>query len=91
MIADVFADSKTVMQGVGCPECRGTGYRGRIGIYELLLLNDEVRKVLLHRRDAAAVRDCMIASGTPSLRDDGWRLVREGVTTIEEVARVTPR
>jgi len=91
MIGDAFAESRTVMRGGGCAECRGTGYRGRIGIYELLVLNDEVRKVLLERRDAGALRDCMIASGTRTLRDDGWRLVREGITTVEEIARATSK
>ncbi len=77
-----------IWRGRGCEECRGTGYRGRVGIYELLTMTDELRHALMERRSAAELRRVMIATGTPTLRDDGWRLVRAGITTPEEVLRV---
>src|SRR5207237_418645 len=74
-----------VWRGTGCPECRGTGYRGRIGIYELLLMTDELRHAVAERKDASELRRIMIAAGTPTLREDGLRLVAAGATTPEEV------
>ncbi len=72
-----------------CPTCRGTGYRGRTGIYELLVMTDELREALPQQRGAAELRALAIASGMRTLRDDGLRLVEAGVTTLEEVTRVT--
>jgi general secretion pathway protein E len=78
-----------VMRGAGCERCRGTGYRGRNGIYELLVMNDELRACMLQHRDAGELRRAAVANGMRTLRQDGLRLVREGVTTPEEVLRVT--
>jgi general secretion pathway protein E len=72
-----------------CPACRGTGYRGRTGIYELLVMTDELRDALPQQRGAAELRALAIQSGMRTLRDDGLRLVQAGVTTLEEVTRVT--
>jgi type II secretory ATPase GspE/PulE/Tfp pilus assembly ATPase PilB-like protein len=72
-----------------CPACRGTGYRGRTGIYELLVMTDELRDALPRQRGAAELRDLAVKAGMRTLRDDGRRLVEAGVTTPEEVARVT--
>ncbi len=73
----------------GCDACRNTGYRGRVGVYELLVMNDALRKDLLAGADAATLRRTMMASGGHNLADDGARLVAAGVTTEEEVLRVT--
>jgi general secretion pathway protein E len=75
-------------KGRGCDRCRGTGYLGRVGIYELLVLDDELRTVL--HQDASAVRlnEIAVRKGMRLLRDDGLRLIQEGVTTGEEVLRV---
>jgi general secretion pathway protein E len=78
-----------VYEGKGCEECAQTGYRGRAGIYELLLVSDAVRQLILSRSSADAIRDAAIKQGMRTLRDDGWRTVREGVTTVAEVVRVT--
>jgi general secretion pathway protein E len=78
-----------VARGAGCAHCRGTGYRGRTGIYELLVMNDDLRARLLQHRDAGDLRRAAIADGMRTLRMDGLRLVRQGVTTPEEVLRVT--
>lgn len=77
-----------VLRGHGCDHCRGTGYRGRTGIYELLVMNEGLRARLLQHRDAGELRRAAVAAGMRTLRADGLRLVREGVTTPEEVLRV---
>ena len=78
-----------VRRGRGCAECRGTGYRGRTGIFELVTVDDELRAALLRRRDAGALRCLALERGMRPLRVDGWRQVAAGVTTPEEVLRVT--
>ncbi len=78
-----------VRRGAGCAACRGTGFRGRVGIYELLALDDRVRTELLGRRGAGELRRLAAEQGMRSLRDDGLRLVRAGKTTPEEVLRAT--
>ena len=75
--------------GRGCDECHGTGYRGRTGIYELLIMDDAMRKELMRRGGAAELKESAISGGMRTLHDDGLRLVRAGVTTLEEVLRVT--
>jgi general secretion pathway protein E len=77
-----------VWRGAGCPECRGTGYRGRVGSYELLVMSDELRHAVVEGRDASVLRQIMTGDGTPTLRLDGFRLVAEGITTPDEVLRV---
>lgn len=77
-----------VRRGRGCAACRGTGYRGRTGIFELVTVDDELRAALLRRRDAGALRRLALERGMRPLRLDGWRQVAEGVTTVEEVLRV---
>lgn len=74
-------------RAAGCEQCRGSGYRGRTGIYEVLVMNDDIRGAI--QVGAAELRRLAVASGMRSLRDDGLRQVREGVTTLEEVLRVT--
>jgi len=76
-------------RGTGCPACRGTGYRGRTGIYELLVMNDGIRTELPRSRDIAELRVLAERAGLKTLRWDGMRLVREGITTTDEVLRVT--
>lgn len=78
----------SVSRGRGCAHCRGTGYRGRSGIYELLTVDDELRGEVLRRRGSDALRRLAIANGMRPLRADGWRQVAAGVTTPEEVVRV---
>src|SRR5579883_675527 len=76
-------------EGAGCEDCARTGYRGRSGIYELLIVNDAIRKLILDHASADMIRDAAIRQGMRTLREDGWKKVREGVTTISEVVRVT--
>jgi len=76
-------------RGPGCRECQGTGYRGRTGIFELMLVTEGIRKLVLERASTGEIRKLAEEQGTKSLRDDGWRHVLQGRTTIEEVLRVT--
>jgi general secretion pathway protein E len=75
--------------GRGCEECAGTGYRGRGGIYEFLPVTDEIKALILERASAGKVKEAAVQQGMRTLRDDGWRSVRTGVTTVAEVVRVT--
>jgi type II secretory ATPase GspE/PulE/Tfp pilus assembly ATPase PilB-like protein len=75
--------------GRGCEECAQTGYRGRQGIYELLMVSDQVRQLILKRSSSDIIRDAAVKLGMRTLREDGWRTVRAGTTTVAEVVRVT--
>jgi general secretion pathway protein E len=77
--------------GRGCPNCRETGYRGRIGIFELLSVDDQVRSRIQDRSNASEIRDTALGRGMQLLRDDGVAKVLRGATTVEEVGRVTVR
>jgi type II secretory ATPase GspE/PulE/Tfp pilus assembly ATPase PilB-like protein len=76
-------------EGSGCEQCSHTGFRGRIGIYELMNINDSVRKLMMGKADTGEIRKKAIENGMRSLREDGWLKVRQGVTSIAEVLRVT--
>ena len=78
----------TLFRGAGCPACLETGYKGRQGIYELFVLDDEIAHLVNIREDAAAIREAGRKKGMKTLIDDGRRKVLEGITTIEEVLRV---
>ncbi len=77
-----------VWRGVGCSECRSTGYRGRTGIYELLVMDDEVRAAVQENVSASRLEALGVAQGMRLLKEDGIRMIREGHTTPEEVLRV---
>ena len=79
----------TICEPVGCEECRGTGYAGRTGIYEILLVTDAIRQMIVERQSAADIKMHALEHGMRTLRVDGWRKVLAGVTTLEEVLRVT--
>lgn len=79
----------TVFEAVGCAECASTGYRGRRGIYELLEIEEELRKKILARASADQLRALAVGQGMRTLREDGWRKVRAGESTVAEVLRVT--
>ncbi len=76
-------------RSTGCDSCQQIGYRGRTGIYELLLLTDEIRELLMAGADAASIRQAAQKSGMLSLREDGLKKAKTGETSLEEVLRVT--
>jgi general secretion pathway protein E len=78
-----------IYRGTGCPHCGGTGYRGRIGLYELLIITDEIRHLINAGADATAIREKAIEEGMLTLRKDALSKLVTGLTTVEEVVRVT--
>jgi general secretion pathway protein E/type IV pilus assembly protein PilB len=76
-------------KGAGCRACRQSGFRGRTGIYELMVTGDTIREMCVQRVNAGAIRKQALKEGMVTLRQDGWRKVLKGITTIDEVARVT--
>ncbi len=82
-------DIKSFWRGKGCEECRGTGYKGRQGVFELLVVDDALREMILKREGANRLKKYAMEHGMRTLRDDGWDRVRLGVTTPEEVIRIT--
>jgi general secretion pathway protein E len=78
-------------RGAGCGQCRGTGYKGRKAIAEILCLNDEIREYIIEKRPIRQIRQAARANGTRTLREMALELARNGLTSIEEVRRVTLR
>ncbi len=76
-------------RGAGCENCNGSGYKGRMGIFELMELNDEMRTRIMANEDASQLTQAARRNGMHNLREDGWRKIRMGLTTVEEVMRVT--
>lgn len=82
-------NGEKLFHGRGCRECRNTGFSGRKGVFELMILNDELRELVLERASAGKIRNAAIKQGMILLRDDGWNKVRRGITTIGEVVQAT--
>jgi len=80
---------KALWRGRGCRQCQGSGYTGRTGIFEAMVVNEGIRAMILERASAGDIRKRAASEGMSSLREDGWRLVREGRTTLAEVLRAT--
>jgi type II secretory ATPase GspE/PulE/Tfp pilus assembly ATPase PilB-like protein len=76
-------------RGRGCEGCRGTGYRGRTGIYELFVITEDVRSLILRRASSREIRRHAVEAGMSTLRLDGWVKACDGQTTVDEVLRVT--
>jgi general secretion pathway protein E len=76
-------------QGKGCGDCRGTGYKGRRSVAEILILNDELRELIIDKRPIRLIKETAVRNGTRSLREVALELVKQGVTTLAEVTRVT--
>jgi general secretion pathway protein E len=76
-------------EGRGCEKCGNTGFIGRVGIYELMNITDDIRKLTVAKADSNLIRKKAIENGMRPLRDDGWVKVRQGITSISEVLRVT--
>ncbi len=82
-------DDTKAFHGKGCKECSHTGFRGRTGIYELLVIDDEIRQLILNKATSQLIREAAHKKGMITLREDGWKKIAEGITTVEEVLRVT--
>jgi len=81
-------DSITFYRGRGCERCRQSGYKGRIGVFELMVMSDHIRELVLKKAPAHRIRDEALDAGMTTLRQDGMQKVLEGVTTMEEALRV---
>ena len=79
----------TIYEAAGCEECRGTGFRGRTGIYEILVVGDLVRPLIVARASAGEIKTAALRQGMRTLRMDGWNKALDGTTTMEEVLRVS--
>jgi type IV pilus assembly protein PilB len=88
-ITPAQAASATFMKGAGCPNCNGNGYRGRYGIFEMFIINDEIRRMIYDGVGTSKLRERARANGMRSMREDGLRKVLTGATTIEEVVSIT--
>lgn len=88
-LADHAVAGKTFFTGMGCPECNRTGYRGRIGLYEMLAVTDPIRELITGRAPTLALRHKAVEGGMRTLRDDGVRAIFDGRSTIEEVMKYT--
>jgi type II secretory ATPase GspE/PulE/Tfp pilus assembly ATPase PilB-like protein len=84
-----LATEGPIYEAVGCDECRGNGYKGRTGIFELLPVTDEIRPLVIAHASASDIKQLSIENGMKTLREDGWDKVLAGVTTIDEILRVT--
>jgi len=79
----------TIYKSAGCRECRNTGFHGRRAIFEWMDSDNEIRQLVLRNASSDQIRDAARRAGMKTLADDGWRLVRQGVTTVDEVLSVT--
>ncbi len=84
-----MGDMVPSFRGVGCEKCFGTGYKGRVGIFEMMELNEDIRKRIMANADAGDLTQAARKNGMRALREDGWLKVASGVTTADEVIRVT--
>ncbi|UCF32469.1 MAG: type II secretion system ATPase GspE [Phycisphaerales bacterium] len=88
-LAKLLKPKQKLFRGKGCADCRHTGYRGRLGIFELLTIDDKLREMIVHRQSAGDIQVEARKMGMKLMRDDGWSKVIKGYTTFQEVLRVT--
>jgi type II secretory ATPase GspE/PulE/Tfp pilus assembly ATPase PilB-like protein len=84
-----WGDAVETYRGAGCETCFGTGYIGRVGIFEMMEINEEIRRKIMTGDDSAELTSAAKRNGMRTLREDGWLKVADGVTTADEVLRVT--
>jgi general secretion pathway protein E len=82
-------DMVETFRGAGCAECHGRGYTSRVGIFEMMNVDDEIRKLIMANADASAITQVARRNGMRNLREDAWRKIQSGLTTVAEVLRVT--
>ena len=78
-----------VYKGKGCPVCHGTGYDGRIGLFEVMTIDEEIRAAIMAKKDAQEITNIAVANGMTTMMEDGVKKVLDGLTTIDEILRVT--
>lgn len=88
-VANPWGEMIDSYRGAGCDRCFGIGYRGRKGIFELMELNEELRRLIMQNADASILTEAARRNGMRTLREDGWQKIATGVTTVDEVIRVT--
>ena len=86
---DSFSAFGILYKAQGCAACNHSGYQGRTGIYELLAVDNDLRRQIHDRASEQDLREYVVSAGMRSLRDDGMRLATQGITSLEEVVRVT--
>lgn len=89
MRAEIDDDMWVIWKGKGCDYCLGTGYRGRIAIFELLIIDDAIRELVMKNATVREIKDKAISFGMRTLRQDGIEKIKKGITTVDEVMRVT--
>jgi type IV pilus assembly protein PilB len=87
-LTDELLHGATMMRAVGCPFCAGSGYRGRIALYEVMPLTDELNRLIIDRSSSAVIEEVAVTEGMATLQTEGLRRVAEGVVSIEEMLRV---
>lgn len=88
-LGDIDLSNVTFYKGKGCPKCNGKGYKGRTAIHEIMLMNDEIRDLVLKKASRETIKEVARKHGMVTLREDGMQKVLKGMTTVEEVMRVT--
>jgi type IV pilus assembly protein PilB len=88
-VLDIEPGSIPVFKAVGCPECSGTGYNGRMGIFEILQINDRLIDLILENEPARVLKTAAVEDGMTTLRQAALEKLADGTTSIEEVLRVT--
>jgi len=87
-IYDIDSNEITLYKGEGCPNCKGTGYKGRIALFELMIITDTMRELITKNVNNRKLRETALQEGMCTLKEDGIKKVREGITTVDEVLRV---
>ena len=90
-LTDAEVERHTPYKGRGCPACQGSGYRERVGIFELLVITEPIREMILHRAKVSSIKALSLENGMTTLRANGIAKANAGITTMDEVARVTER
>jgi type II secretion system protein E len=89
ILARLASPPSALYHGAGCERCNQIGYRGQIGLFELLMTSPAIETLVMKRANSSQIRACAVEEGMETLREDGWKKVRAGLTTIAEVLRVT--
>ncbi|MEW6002265.1 MAG: type II secretion system ATPase GspE [Nitrospirota bacterium] len=86
-----YVSSPALFRGKGCDRCNGKGYLGRTGLFELIVIDNDIRQMITDKTDSQSIKDLAVSKGMRTLRQDGFEKVMGGITTVEEILRVTQR